>query len=87
MIIFLSITSVIATIIGLWCLGKKYKAGFMWHTVSVIIQAYLFFLQNNWWLIAQMAILVIFNVRNFLIWRKEDKNKETLEWLARSKKL
>lgn len=66
--------SLIVTIIGLYYIGKKNKLGFVYHTVSVIIQGYLFYIYKDWPLVAQMLILTGFNIRNYFLWRNEDAN-------------
>ena len=72
MVILISAVSLITTLIGLYYIGEKNKWGFVYHTVSVTIQGYLFFVLNNWFLVIQMVILSIFNIRNYLLWRKDD---------------
>jgi hypothetical protein len=72
MVLLISAISLITTLIGLYYIGEKNKLGFVHHTISVIIQGYLFFVLQNWFLVIQMLILAIFNVRNYLLWRRED---------------
>ena len=71
MVVLISAISLITTIIGLYYIGEKNKLGFIHHTISILCQAYLFYLQSNWFLILQMLVLVIFNIRNYFKWRKE----------------
>lgn len=70
----LSIAALITTVIGLWLLGEKDRNGFMIFNVSLLCQLYIFYKQNNWFLFAQMIILIIFNTINFSKW-KGDKNE------------
>jgi len=73
-VILISAISLITTLIGLYYIGEKNKWGFVHHTISVVIQGYLFFVLQNWFLVIQMIILAAFNVRNYYKWRSEDGN-------------
>jgi len=68
----LSIISLITTCIGLYWLGNKNKNGFLIFNVSLNCQLILFWMQNNWFLIIQMVILIGFNTYNYLKWRKDE---------------
>lgn len=68
----ISVTSLLATIFGLLLLGKKEKLGFVIFTLSVLLQAILFFKLSNWFLFTQMFILAFFNMKNYLKWKKEE---------------
>lgn len=70
--IIISIISLLTTIVGLWYLGEKKKAGYVWFTVSLCCQAYLFYLVENYFLILQMGVLILFNIKNYLKWKKEE---------------
>ncbi len=72
----LSIISLITTVIGLWWLGEKNKNGFLIFNVSLNCQLILFYLQKNWFLVAQMIILIAFNTYNYLKWRKDESTKD-----------
>jgi hypothetical protein len=72
MVILISAISLITTLIGLYYIGEKNKWGFVYHTISVGIQGYLFFVLSNWFLVIQMIILAVFNIRNYIKWRSED---------------
>ncbi len=63
-----SIISLITTLIGLYLLGEKKPSGFLIFTISLICQMYIFYTQNNWFLILQMTVLIIFNYRNYRKW-------------------
>ena len=70
-----SITSLITTIIGLWFLGEKKAKGFIWFTVSLGCQIYLFSMPchregPNWFLVVQMIVLIVFNIYNFMKWTR-----------------
>lgn len=73
MIILISVVSLLTTIIGLYYIGEKIKIGFIYHTVSIICQGYLFYLVSNNFLIVQMIILAIFNIRNYFKWGIDEK--------------
>jgi nicotinamide riboside transporter PnuC len=72
--IALSAISCVATVFGLLLLGNKNKHGFVIFTVSLIIQAYIFYELKNWFLLTQMFILVGFNVKNYFKWKEEELN-------------
>lgn len=71
-ILILSIISLLTTIIGLYYLGEKKAIGFLIFTVSLLCQMWIFYLQNNKFLLIQMIVLIIFNVWNYFKWMKED---------------
>jgi hypothetical protein len=67
-ILILSIISLITTLIGLYLLGEKKASGFLIFTASLSCQLYIFFAQNNWFLVFQMVVLIIFNIVNYRKW-------------------
>lgn len=69
-ILIVSIISLITTIIGLYLLGEKNELGFVIFTLSLSCQMYIFWIQSNWFLVFQMIVLVIFNLRNYKKWRE-----------------
>lgn len=75
MIVFLSIISLAATIIGLWYVSEKKKVGFIWYTVSLLCQLYIFTVQTNWFLVVQMIVLIASNILVYVKWRKGDLNE------------
>lgn len=70
--VVLEILSLITTIVGLYLLGKKDKYGFIVFDLSLICQMYIFYTQNNTFLIFQMVVLIVFNTINFVKWRKDE---------------
>lgn len=74
MVILISVLSLITTIIGLYYLGEKNKNGFIIFTFSLTCQLYLFYVISNWFLVFQMIVLMIFNMRNYFKWRNENEN-------------
>ena len=70
--IIISIVSLVTTLWGLYLLGKKDKLGFMAYNISLVCQIYLF--KGNTFIVIQLFILAVFNIRNFLKWRKEETN-------------
>ena len=69
--VILSIVSLVTTIIGLWLLGEKKPSGFLTFTISLLCQLYIFYTQQNWFLVCQMIVLIIFNMYNYRKWRLE----------------
>lgn len=69
-ILVASIISLITTLVGLYLLGEKRASGFLIFTASLICQMYIFYNQGNWFLIIQMLVLVVFNVRNYRKWTR-----------------
>lgn len=67
----LSSISLVATIIGLIKIGNIQKSGFVWFSISLMIQAYLFIQISNWFLLVQMVVLIGFNIKNYLKWKRE----------------
>ena len=45
--IIISIVSLITTIIGLYYLGEKKAVGYIWFTISLACQMYLFYISKN----------------------------------------
>lgn len=69
----LSCISLVTTVVGLLLLGRKKASGFMVFTVSLLCQVYIFYVHDNKFLIFQMTVLIFFNIKNFLLWKKEEK--------------
>ena len=69
---FISIISLITTIIGLYYLGEKLAQGYIWFTTSLSCQLYIFFISQNIFLVIQMIVLIIFNIRNYRKWKNEE---------------
>jgi hypothetical protein len=67
-ILVLSVISLITTMIGLYLLGEKSAVGFLVFTISLVCQVHIFAKQNNWFLVIQMIVLIIFNIFNYLKW-------------------
>lgn len=68
----LSGISLPTTIIGLYFLGEKNKLGFVYFTISLLCQLVLFAAQKNIFLSLQMIVLIVFNIRNYLLWKMEE---------------
>ena len=64
----LEIVSLATTLVGLYLLGEKNAYGFLIFTVSLGCQAWIFYKNKNWFLIFQMAVLMVFNLFNFNKW-------------------
>lgn len=69
-ILVLSILSLITTLIGLYLLGEKHASGFLVFTASLACQLYIFYSQDNWFLVFQMIVLIVFNVVNYKKWAR-----------------
>ena len=67
----ISVLSLITTVVGLILLGEKKASGFLVFTASLLCQAYIFYVENNKFLILQMVVLIAFNIKNFFKWVKE----------------
>ncbi len=65
---WLEIGSLITTIVGLYLLGEKKALGFLVFTVSLGCQLYIFYKGENWFLVVQMIILILFNMYNYRKW-------------------
>jgi len=75
MVILISSISIITTIIGLYYVSEKLKAGFIYYTISLLCQAILFAFQKNWLLVLQMLVLICSNMYVFWKWRKDEKRE------------
>jgi len=70
-LMILGIVSLITTIIGLYLLGEKNALGFIIFTISLMCQMCIFYVQHNWFLVIQMVVLIVFNIRNYKKWTSE----------------
>ena len=75
-ILVCSIVSLITTLIGLYLLGEKKSLGFVVFTASLACQMYIFYVPThrdgpNWFLMVQMAVLIIFNLVNYRKWERD----------------
>ena len=68
---FLEVLSLILTVIALHLLGKPSRKTFPIFIVSVSAQAYIFLIGQNWFLLGQMGVLLGYNIRNWICWKKE----------------
>lgn len=64
----LEITSLVTTIIGLYLLGEKSPYGFLVFDISLFCQFFIFARHNNYFLMFQMVVLVLFNTYNYFKW-------------------
>lgn len=67
----LGFISFIATIIALYLLGVPNRLCFVAFTVSMTIQGVIFYRTKQWWLIAQMVLLIFFNLVNWIRWTSQ----------------
>jgi len=68
---YLGLISFVLTIIALHLLGQPSRKTFPIFIVSVAVQAYIFFITKQWFLMAQMGVLLGYNIRNWIRWKKE----------------
>ena len=68
---FLGMLSFLLTIAALHLLGQPNRRTFPLFIVSVLIQAYIFLATKQWFLLAQMGVLMFYNVRNWICWKRE----------------
>ena len=71
--IVISLISLITTVIGLYYLGIKRAVGYIWFTISLSCQMYLFYISKNLFLVLQMIILIVLNAKNYRKWKQEEK--------------
>lgn len=67
----LGAASFVLTIIALHLLGQPNRKTFAVFIVSIAIQAYIFYVTKQWFLLAQMGVIMFYNVRNWINWKKE----------------
>ena len=67
---YLGLLSFLLTILALQLLGKPSRRTFPVFIVSVLIQAYIFIETQQWFLLGQMGVLLIYNVINWVRWKK-----------------
>lgn len=60
--------SFITTIIALYLLGIPDKWCYVFFTVSMAMQSYVFWKTKQWFLVIQMVVLIAFNVINWFRW-------------------
>ena len=68
---WLGLISFVLTIVALCFLGIPNKWCYGFFTVSMIIQGIVFHRTKQWWLMVQMAVLIIFNVINYIRWTSQ----------------
>lgn len=64
----LGFLSFILTILALWLMGVPSRWCFITFIVSILAQAYIFLKTKQWWLLSQMAVLMVFNIVNYFRW-------------------
>lgn len=67
-LIGLQIISLLTTLIGLWLLGEKKASGFIIFTISLACQFGIFLVEEKWFLVVQMIVLILFNIYNYQKW-------------------
>jgi len=69
----ISAISMLTTFIGLYFVSEKNKSGFIFYTISLGCQLYLFLIQENWFLVSQMVVLILSNLYVYIKWSKGEK--------------
>jgi hypothetical protein len=64
--------SLITTLIGLYFVSEKQKSGFIYYTISIAVQGYIFIVEAKWLLVIQMVVLILSNIYVYLKWRSDD---------------
>lgn len=70
-VLVLSCISFVLTIVALHLLGKPDRRTFPVFIVSILVQGIIFYIVQNWFLLAQMGVIMIYNVKNWINWKKE----------------
>jgi hypothetical protein len=68
----LGLGSFLLTIIALHLLGMPNRKTFPIFIVSILMQAWIFYSTKQWFLLAQMAVLMGYNIRNWIEWKKKE---------------
>ena len=68
---FLGLLSFLLTIMALHLLGQPDRRTFPLFIVSVLVQVYIFYQTQQWFLVAQMGVLLAYNIRNWIRWKRE----------------
>lgn len=63
--------SFVLTIAALHLLGKPSRWCFPIFIVSIVAQVVIFYFTKQWFLLAQMGVLLFYNIRNWICWKKE----------------
>lgn len=71
LLIFLGGISFILTLLAMYLIGKPSKHCFAIFCVSQIIQIFIFYETEQWFLILQMIALIIFNIVNYYRWKEQ----------------
>lgn len=59
----------VLTCIALHGLGRKDRYAFLIFAISCTIQGWVFWHAEQWFLVAQMAVINFYNIRNFVLWK------------------
>ena len=60
----------VLTVVSLHQLGRKDRRAFLLFTGSCLLQSYVYWQLGQWFLLAQAAVLIAYNARNFVLWRQ-----------------
>ena len=65
--------------LGMWLLGKKLKVAFLFTAAAMIAGFLASILANQYGFIVSNAVLFTIAVRNYILWHKEERRKESTE--------
>lgn len=65
---WMGLAAFLLTISSLFLLRKKNSIGWLVFIPSYIIQIIIFAIQKNWFLMAQMIVLAVFSLVNYVEW-------------------
>ena len=58
------------TCLALNWLGRKDRYAFLVFAVGCTINGYVFWRAGQWFLVAQMVVINLYNIRNFILWKQ-----------------
>ena len=67
----LGLISFLLTIVALHLLGAPNRWCFPVFIVSIVAQVIIFYSAKQWFLLAQMGVLLAYNIRNWISWKKQ----------------
>lgn len=67
----LGLLSFILTILALHLLGAPNRWCFPVFIISIVAQVIIFSVTRQWFLLCQMGVLLFYNIRNWISWKKK----------------
>lgn len=65
---WLGAAAFVLTVVSLHLLGRKDRRAFVLFTGSCLLQSYVYWQLGQWFLLAQVAVLIGYNARNYALW-------------------